>query len=105
MYPVYKMHRRINAPIEFHGLKAQYILYAGGMVVADMTLFALLYLIGVNNYVCLLLCFAIGGLGIGACFHLSHRYGQYGWLKRRMAKSMPGALRPQGRRIYLRLKK
>ena len=104
MYTVYKMHRRVNAPLEFHGLKAQYIFYAGGLVVADMLLFAILYIVGVNNYVCLALCFGIGAAGLGVCHYLSHRYGPHGWRKRHMAGTLPNGLRPRGRRVYLHLK-
>jgi uncharacterized membrane protein YccC len=78
MYTVFKTHRRVNAPVEFKGLKGQYILYAGGVVIGSMILFAILYIVGVNSYLCLFLCFGIGISGISRAYHLSQRYGVYG---------------------------
>ncbi|HVV07247.1 MAG TPA: DUF4133 domain-containing protein [Puia sp.] len=105
MYTVFKVHRRVNAPVEFKGLKGQYILYAGASVIACMVLFAILYLVGVNSYICLPVCFGIGALCIGRAFHLSQHYGIYGWRKRRRARASPGALKSGTRRVYLALKK
>jgi hypothetical protein len=104
MPTVYKMHRRVNAPVEFKGLKGQYIFYAGASVIAAMLLFASLYIVGVNSYVCLVISFGIGGMGIGAAYHLSQRYGVYGWRKRQRARAAPKALKGGSRRQYLQLK-
>ncbi|HVU56060.1 MAG TPA: DUF4133 domain-containing protein [Puia sp.] len=105
MYAVFKMHRRVNAPVEFKGLKGQYILYAGTTVIGSMMLFAILYIVGVNSYFCLFLCFGIGVVGIGGAYHLSQRYGAHGWRKRRRARASPKALRSGSRRMYWQLKK
>ena len=40
---VYSVNKGINKSIEFKGLKAQYIWYLGGGVVALLILFAILY--------------------------------------------------------------
>jgi hypothetical protein len=105
MSTIYTNHRRVNAPIGFKGLKGQYILYAGGAIVAALFLFALLYIAHVNSWVCLLLCLGTGGSGIGGAYHFSHRYGVYGWRKRRAARRLPKALRSGSRKQYLQLKK
>jgi len=49
---IYKINKGINKPIEFKGLKAQYIWWLGGGIIALMILFAALYIIGVNAYLC-----------------------------------------------------
>lgn len=105
MYTIYKTHRRVNAPVEFKGLKGQYILYAIGCVVGGMLLFAILYIVGVNSYCCLFVCFGMGAFSIGAMYHLSQRYGVHGWYKRRRARRLPTALWSGTRRVYMRLKK
>jgi hypothetical protein len=61
--------------------------------------------LGVNSYLCLLVCFGIGASCIGRAFHLSHHYGIYGWRKRRRARASPKALKSDSRRVYLLLKK
>lgn len=105
MYTVFKVHRRVNAPVEFKGLKGQYILYAGASVIVCMVLFAILYIAGVNSYLCLLSCFGIGALCIGGAYHLSQRYGVYGWHKKRRARASPKVLRSGTRQVYLQPKK
>ncbi|MDO6433044.1 DUF4133 domain-containing protein [Flavitalea sp. BT771] len=104
MHTLYQVHRRVNTPIELNGLKGQYILYAGGTVLADLFLFAILYIAGVSSWVCLVLCFGMGVLGIGTAYHFSGRYGVYGWRKQQMAKQFPKALRSAGRSLYAQLK-
>jgi len=105
MPTTYTTHRRVNAPVEFKGLKGQYILFAGGSVIAGLFLFALLYIIGLNDWLCLVLCVSAGMFGIGGSYYLSRRYGVHGWRKRRMARKTPRALRSGTRRLFIQLKK
>jgi len=60
MSSVYQVNKGINKAIEFRGLKAQYIGYLGGGLVGLLILYAVIYIIGVNTYICLVL---IGGAG------------------------------------------
>ena len=50
---VYNINKGINKPIEFKGLKAQYIGYLAAGLVVLLVLFAILYIIGVNMFICL----------------------------------------------------
>ena len=50
---VYQINKGINKPIKFKGLKAQHIWYLGGGLVALLILFAIIYIIGVNVFICL----------------------------------------------------
>ena len=43
---VYQINKGINKSIEFKGLKAQYIWYFAGGVIALLILFAIMYIIG-----------------------------------------------------------
>ena len=74
----YIIHKGVQRPIEFKGLRGQYIVYAGALLVADIVLFAVLYLIGLNSYVCLGIVGSLGSLGIRQLYRFSHRYGEYG---------------------------
>lgn len=47
---VYQINKGINQSIEFKGLKAQYIWYLGGGVVALLIVFAVMYIIGFPTY-------------------------------------------------------
>ena len=48
---VYLINKGINKPILFHGLRAQYILYAGAIITGDTLLFAVLYISGINSWI------------------------------------------------------
>jgi hypothetical protein len=50
---VYQINKGINQSIEFKGLKAQYIWYLGGGVIALMILFAILYIAGLSSFICI----------------------------------------------------
>ena len=49
---VYQINKGINKPIEFKGLKAQYIWYLGGGLVALLILFAISFTINVLRRGC-----------------------------------------------------
>lgn len=96
----YQINKGINKPIEFKGLKAQYIGYLGGGLVALLVLFAVLYLIGLAVYCCILV---IGGLGSALfykVFQLSHKYGEHGLMKRNARKYIPDHLKFRSRRLF-----
>jgi hypothetical protein len=105
MSAVYPINKGINRPIEFRGLKAQYIGYLAGGLVGLLMAFAALYICGVNIYACL---FLIGGLGTALfmnVFRLSKKYGQYGLAKRRAKGQLPAYLRCSSRRLFIHLKR
>lgn len=102
---VYKINKGINKPIEFKGLKAQYIAYLGAGLIALLVLFAILYIAGVNMFVCLIL---TGGLGIAlfmTVYRMSDKYGQYGLLKKLAIRSIPDFIQGKTRKIFLHLAK
>jgi len=101
----YTIHRRINAPLQFNGLKAQYIYYAGGIIIGGLFLFAILYISGLSSWVCLLLSVGSAALGIATCYRLSNRYGEFGWQQKKIARRLPKALRVRSRQLFTQLKK
>lgn len=100
MNSVYKINKGINRPIEFKGLKAQYIWYLGGSVLLLLVLFAVLYVCGVNLYVCAAACLMAGAATVMAVYHLSNTYGEHGLSKRIAKRNIPVCLRALGR-IFL----
>lgn len=97
------MNRGINKAIEFRGLKAQYIWYVGGAVVATLMLFAMLHISGVSSYLSVPLAFGIGGGLITRVFRMSKRYGQHGLMKWRARKMVPSALMSGSRKFFIQL--
>lgn len=105
MSSVYQLNKGINKAIEFRGLKAQYITYLAVGLVTLLILFAVLYISGVNTYICL---FFVGGSGttlIMTVFRLSHKYGQYGLLKKNAKRSLPDYLKFRSRKLSINLKR
>ena len=103
MATIYKINKGINKPIEFKGLKAQYITYLAIGLVVLLILFASMYIIGINLFICILI---IGSLGFGlfiTVFRLSHKFGEYGLLKRLAKKYTPEFIRFQSRNLLVKL--
>ncbi len=105
MSSVYKINKGINKPIEFKGLKAQYIAYLAAGLISLLVLFAILYIAGVNMFVCLIL---IGGMGVVlfmTVYRMSDKYGQYGLLKKLAIRSIPDFIQGKTRKVFFELLK
>lgn len=101
---VYEINKGINKSIEFRGLKAQYIWYLGGGVVALMILFACMYLIGLPSILCVVL---IGILGTGLVikiYSMSKKYGEHGLMKAIAKKQIPRLVKINERQFFIKLK-
>ena len=70
MASVYHINKGIDRPIEFQGLKAQYIAYLAVGLVLLLIAFAIMYIIGVNMFICLFVVVAAGSLLFVAVYHV-----------------------------------
>jgi hypothetical protein len=102
---VYRINKGINKPIEFKGLKAQYIWYLGGGVLALLIVFAILYIAGVNMFVCVAIIAVLGVLLFIGIYRLSNTYGEHGLTKRFARRDIPQRLINRSRQYFLTLKK
>ncbi len=101
MASVYKINKGINKPVEFKGLKAQYIWYLGGGLVGLLIIYAAMYLCKVNTYVCLII---IIGLATGLfmyIYKLSNKYGEHGIMKKAAERGVPKVIKIQSRKIFM----
>ena len=105
MNSVYKINKGINKPIEFKGLKAQYIGYLGIGVILLLIVFAVLYISGVYMFLCLGIIFILGTLLFMGVYKLSDTYGEHGLIKKLAKRSIPAPLTGRTRKIFIRLKK
>lgn len=100
---VYQINKGINKPIEFRGLKAQYIWYLGGGLLALLIIFAVLYICGVNTFVCLGI-IIISGTGFFLhIYKLSHKYGEHGMMKAIAKRSIPTVVKSHSRKVFTSL--
>jgi hypothetical protein len=103
MNSVYKINKGINKPIEFKGLKAQYIGYLGIGVLLLLIVFAVLYISGVNMFVCLGIIALLGTLLFMGIYRLSDTYGQHGLVKKLAKRNIPEYLKCKSRKMFPRL--
>jgi len=100
---VYKINKGINKPIEFKGLKAQYIWWLGGGLLVLLILFAILYICGLNSFICLAIIGIAGTLLFMHVYRLSHRYGQHGMMKAIAKRSVPKLIKSRTRKTFTSL--
>jgi hypothetical protein len=101
--PVYQINKGINKPLEFKGLKAQYIGYLGAGLVVLLLVFTVVYLFGLPVYACLALVSLSGCSLFYKVFQLSHRYGEHGLMKRNAKRYLPAYLRFSSRKLFTHL--
>ncbi|HLX93155.1 MAG TPA: DUF4133 domain-containing protein [Puia sp.] len=99
----YKINKGINVAIEFRGLKAQYIWWLGGGMVALLILFAILYMAGIDSYLCVGLILPLGTVFVAWVFRLSNRYGEHGMMKKMARRSVPQTVTARNRRLFCAL--
>ncbi|MGI8598208.1 MAG: DUF4133 domain-containing protein [Chitinophagaceae bacterium] len=97
---VYRINKGINKPIEFKGLKAQYIWYLGGGLLCLLILFAILYICGLNTFVCLALILILGTALFMYVYRLSHKYGEHGMMKKMARRRVPKVIKNYTRRVF-----
>ena len=98
---VFQINKGINRPIEFHGLKAQYILYFVIGILSLLILFAILYIIGINSYVCLATVLGLGGAMTAQLYAMSGRYGEHGLSKKLAQRSIPRVVKNYSRLVFM----
>lgn len=100
---VYKINKGINKPIEFKGFKAQYIWYLGIGLVGLLVLFAILYIAGVNTYLCLVLTVILGAVLFMRVSKLSNKYGEHGMMKKMASRSVPRVIKSYSRMPFIKI--
>lgn len=100
---VYSINKGINRPIEFKGLKAQYIWYLGGGLLGLLILFAILYIAGINTFLCLLIIVCSATALFMHVYKLSRKYGEHGMMKSLAARSIPKVVKIRSRKTFSNL--
>ena len=101
---VYRINKGINKPVEFKGLKAQYIWYLGIGLLVLLILFAVVYIIGINTYLCLALVIILGAILFMRVYKLSNKYGEHGMMKQAAKRIVPNVLKSRSRKMFINLK-
>lgn len=99
----YDINKGVNKPIEFHGLKAQYIWYMAGGLAALLIAFAAMYLAGVPVYVSLPVVLLAGAGVVAGIYRYNHKYGEHGLMKALAYRQVPSAIICFSRKIFIQL--
>ncbi|QEC69282.1 DUF4133 domain-containing protein [Panacibacter ginsenosidivorans] len=105
MASVYQVNKGINKPIEFRGLKAQYIWYLAGGLLLLLILFAALYIIGINPFICIAVVGLLTGLLFFKVYRTSRTYGEHGIMKKIARRSVPTVIKSYSRQTFIQLVK
>jgi len=99
---IYQINKGIMKSVEFKGLQAQYIWYAGGGVMVLMVLYSILYIIGVNTYISLVLVGVLGAFLLMKIYGMSKKYGEYGLMKAMAQKRIPKVVKSSSRAVFMK---
>ena len=101
---VYQINKGINKSIEFKGLKAQYIWYLGGGLVGLLILFTILYIIGINAFICVGFILVAGTFLIYKIYAMSNKYGEHGMMKKLAQQSVPNTIKSNSRKTFKKIR-
>ena len=100
----YPVNKGIGRSVEFKGLKAQYLFIFVGGLLALFVLFVILYMIGIDQWICIGFGVVSTSVLVWQTFALNTRYGEHGLMKLGATKSHPRYLLNR-RRISRLIKK
>lgn len=100
---VYQINKGVNRPIEFKGLKAQYIYYLAAGLAALLVIFSILYIAGIPVFICLPLILVSGSGLFYYVFRYSHRYGEHGLMKMIAYKKLPSSIRCRSLKVIRKI--
>jgi hypothetical protein len=101
---VYQINKGINKPIEFRGFKAQYIWYLCGCFLALLILFAILYILGINAFICVGIILIGGTVSVIKIYGMSNTYGEHGMMKKRARHKVPHTIKAYSRKTFKKAK-
>lgn len=85
----YSINRGIGKPVEFKGLKSQYLFIFAGGLLAVFVVFIILFMAGVSQWVCIGFGVTAALLLVWQTFRLNDKYGTHGLMKAAARKRHP----------------
>lgn len=85
----YPINKGIGRSVEFQGLKSQYLFIFAGGLLALFVLFVILYMAGVNQWICIGFGGSAASILVWQTFSLNKKYGEHGLMKRSALHSHP----------------
>ena len=85
----YPINKGIGRSVEFQGLKSLYLFIFAGGLLALFVLFVILYMAGVNQWICIGFGGPSASILVWQTFSLNRKYGEHGLMKRSALHSHP----------------
>ena len=85
----YPINKGIGRSVEFQGLKSLYLFIFAGGLLALFVLFVILYMAGVNQWICIGFGGTSASILVWQTFSLNRKYGEHGLMKRSALHSHP----------------
>lgn len=85
----YPINKGIGRSVEFQGLKSRYLFIFAGGLLALFVLFVILYMAGVNQWICIGFGGSAASVLVWQTFSLNRKYGEHGLMKRSALHSHP----------------
>ncbi|GAE84902.1 DUF4133 domain-containing protein [Bacteroides reticulotermitis] len=85
----YQINKGAGKPTEFKGLKSRYLFIFAGGLAAVFLLFVILFVAGVDQWICIPFGAVSGSLLVWLTFRLNARYGEHGLMKLLAEKRHP----------------
>lgn len=103
----YSINKGIGKPAEFKGLKSQYLFIFAGGLLAVFVVFVIMYMIGIDQMICIGFGVVTAGTLVWGTFYLNDRYGEHGLMKMQAIANHPKYIinRLRIQRLFTRIKK
>jgi len=85
----YPVNRGIGRPVEFKGLRSQYLFIFAGGLLSLFVVFVVMYMAGINQWFCIGFGVVAASVLVYLTFHLNDKYGTYGLMKLLARKNHP----------------
>lgn len=85
----YEIHKGVDAPVEFKGLKSQYLFICAGGLIGAFLIVVVLYMCGEGQLTCLIVGVVLAGGTVMLTYRLNEKYGTYGLMKAFAVKLHP----------------
>lgn len=85
----YSINKGIGRNAEFKGLKSQYLFIFAAGLLGIFFIFVVMYLIGIDQFVCIIFGVVCASVLVWATFYLNEKYGEHGLLKMQATHNHP----------------
>jgi hypothetical protein len=85
----FPVNRGIGRPAEFQGLKSQYLFIFAGGLLGLFVVFAVMFMAGVNQWICIIFGAVAAGTLVYGTFYLNKKYGEHGLMKAQARRNHP----------------